>query len=215
MGKILDYLDTIRSKWTPGSIDPREGQLLYAMVRNQQPQRLIEIGRSTGYSTLWLAAAVQDNGMGAVVSFDPVSEKKCEQQWLERAKEIGADKYVQTSYLTSVAAAQHWLWDERGFHGFYDFLFLDGNHAHQAVKDDLAAWLPHMSPHGVLVAHDTVKFNDELAHRMRSRDMEYFERAWPGQMVRWLLDNNRLDDFTVMTLETSHGMTLFKRKAST
>lgn len=215
MGKILEALDEIRNEWTPGSIDPREGALLYWMIRNQQPHRLIEIGRSTGYSTLWLAAAVQDNGVGAIVSFDPVSEEKCEQQWLERAKKFGADKFVNTSRLASVDAAQHWLWDERGFHGFYEFLFLDGDHTPQAVEDDLLAWLPHMAPHGTMVMHDTIKFmEDEIAVKVRDRHVEYFERAWPGQIVRRLAENEHWGEFTFTTLESSHGLTLIRRKGS-
>jgi predicted O-methyltransferase YrrM len=44
------------------------GELLYILVRATRPATIIEFGTSYGISTLYLAAAVADNGMGSVVS---------------------------------------------------------------------------------------------------------------------------------------------------
>lgn len=217
MGKILDYLDTIRNEWTPGSIDPREGQMLYAMVRNQQPLRLIEIGRSTGYSTLWIAAAVEDNGVGILVTIDRISEPHCEEQAQKRFIESGADRFVRSLVVPSLEAAYEKLADEFGFHGFYDFLFLDGSHHPKAVQADLKAWLPMMAPYGMLVAHDTIKFGgDELqvVNRRRGDTMEVFQRASPGSVIRMLIKQDGMPGFSAMTLETSRGMTIIRREGS-
>jgi predicted O-methyltransferase YrrM len=44
------------------------GQLLYALTRAARPQTVVEFGTSFGISTIFLAAAVIDNGAGRVVS---------------------------------------------------------------------------------------------------------------------------------------------------
>ncbi len=57
------------------------GQLLYALVRATRPATVIEFGTSFGISTLYLAAAVRDNGTGRVIttelSKDKVTAARC------------------------------------------------------------------------------------------------------------------------------------------
>ncbi|QDY07751.1 methyltransferase [Micromonospora sp. HM134] len=49
-------------------ISARGGDLLYALVRAARPQTVVEFGTSYGISTLYLAAAVRDNGTGHVTT---------------------------------------------------------------------------------------------------------------------------------------------------
>jgi predicted O-methyltransferase YrrM len=44
------------------------GNLLYALARAARPATIVEFGTSYGISTIYLAAAVRDNGMGHVLS---------------------------------------------------------------------------------------------------------------------------------------------------
>src|SRR5258705_7567806 len=44
------------------SVGPRTGRLLNAMVRDAKARRVLEIGTSYGYSTIWLAEAVRTTG---------------------------------------------------------------------------------------------------------------------------------------------------------
>jgi len=57
-----DALDTV---YMP--ISARGGDLLYALVRASRPETVVEFGTSFGISTLYLAAAVADNGTGRVL----------------------------------------------------------------------------------------------------------------------------------------------------
>lgn len=41
------------------NIEPESAELLNILIRTQQSKRILEIGTSTGYSTLWLAYAAQ------------------------------------------------------------------------------------------------------------------------------------------------------------
>jgi predicted O-methyltransferase YrrM len=49
-------------------ISPQAGDLLYILVRAKRPNTVIEFGASYGISTIYLAAAVADNGTGQVVT---------------------------------------------------------------------------------------------------------------------------------------------------
>jgi predicted O-methyltransferase YrrM len=56
-------------------ISPEAGQLLYALVRSGRPDTVVEFGTSFGISTIYLAAAVTDNGTGHVITTE-LSEHK-------------------------------------------------------------------------------------------------------------------------------------------
>jgi predicted O-methyltransferase YrrM len=49
-------------------VSAEAGKLLYALVRASRPGTVVEFGTSFGVSTIYLAAAVADNGSGHVVT---------------------------------------------------------------------------------------------------------------------------------------------------
>jgi predicted O-methyltransferase YrrM len=58
--------DASESAYMP--VSPEGGDLLYILVRAKCPNAVIEFGTSYGISTIYLAAAVADNGTGHVVT---------------------------------------------------------------------------------------------------------------------------------------------------
>jgi len=56
-------------------ISAEGGKLLYNLVRAIRPATVVEFGMSFGISTLYLAAAVRDNGTGRVVTTEMSKEK--------------------------------------------------------------------------------------------------------------------------------------------
>jgi predicted O-methyltransferase YrrM len=56
--------DILEAVYLP--ISARGGDLLYALVRAGRPETVVEFGTSFGISTVYLAAAVADNGTGRV-----------------------------------------------------------------------------------------------------------------------------------------------------
>jgi predicted O-methyltransferase YrrM len=56
-------------------ISARGGDLLYALVRASRPETVVEFGTSFGISTLYLAAAVADNGHGHVYGTEMAEAK--------------------------------------------------------------------------------------------------------------------------------------------
>lgn len=56
-------------------LEPEQGGLLYVTARALGARRVVEYGTSFGVSTLYLAAAVRDNGGGTVIGTEIVPEK--------------------------------------------------------------------------------------------------------------------------------------------
>src|SRR5580700_7796362 len=65
--------DALQSAYLP--ISKQAGELLYILVRAMRPNTIVEFGASYGISTLHLAAAVADNGVGRVFSTELNSAK--------------------------------------------------------------------------------------------------------------------------------------------
>jgi predicted O-methyltransferase YrrM len=57
------------------SIHPEQGDLLYLMCRALGARRVVDFATSVGFSTLYLAAAMRDNGGGKVIGAEIVPEK--------------------------------------------------------------------------------------------------------------------------------------------
>ncbi|WP_338682552.1 class I SAM-dependent methyltransferase [Streptomyces acidiscabies] len=65
--------DAVAEVYMP--ISARGGQLLYNLVRAVRPATVVEFGMSFGISTLYLAAAVRDNGTGRVITTELSKDK--------------------------------------------------------------------------------------------------------------------------------------------
>jgi predicted O-methyltransferase YrrM len=63
-GTAQELADARQNEYLP--ISPRGGDLLYALIRAGRPETVVEFGTSYGISTIYLAAAVADNGIGRV-----------------------------------------------------------------------------------------------------------------------------------------------------
>ena len=76
LGRKLDWGDMVaRTKDLYLPLEPEQGGLLYVTARAIGARRVVEYGTSFGVSTLYLAAAVRDNGGGSVIGTEIVPEK--------------------------------------------------------------------------------------------------------------------------------------------
>ena len=57
------------------SIHPEQGELLYLLCRSLGARRVVDFATSVGFSTLYLAAAMRDNGGGKVIGAEIVPQK--------------------------------------------------------------------------------------------------------------------------------------------
>jgi predicted O-methyltransferase YrrM len=68
-----EHADAAADLYMPISADG--GRLLYNLIRAARPETVVEFGTSFGISTLYLAAAVRDNGAGRVITTELSASK--------------------------------------------------------------------------------------------------------------------------------------------
>src|SRR5690606_19232601 len=83
---ISDYIDLygrLKDLWLPVSRDT--GALLYMLARSSNARSIVEFGTSFGISTVYLAAALRDNGGGHLVTseFEPAKVARARQHLTE------------------------------------------------------------------------------------------------------------------------------------
>ena len=65
--ELLDGSKKPLNVWIPRE----EGDYLYSLVRHFQPEVTLEIGMANGFSSLFMAQALSENGQGRHIAMDP------------------------------------------------------------------------------------------------------------------------------------------------
>lgn len=125
------------------AIDRPFGHLMYSLIRATGAQTVVEFGTSFGVSTIFLAAAVRDNGAGKVLTTEFIPEK------VETAKKNLTKAGLADLIDFRVGDALQTLKDPMP--GPVDFVFLDGEKS--MYLDVLKVLEPQMKP-GCLIAAD-------------------------------------------------------------
>ena len=130
-----------------GYLYPHEAVFLHRLAC-AAPGRaaVVEIGSFHGRSTLCLASGVRRRGEGRVVAIDP-QLYEAGSSLAANLRRFGLAGLVEIRAERSVDAA-------RAFAGSARIVFVDGDHADDAVRADVSAWLPRLEPGGFLVLHD-------------------------------------------------------------
>lgn len=149
-GEANDARETERPKRML-NITPDTGEFLAILIQATQARRVLEVGTSNGYSTLWLADAVRAVS-GAVVTVD-VNPAKAElaKANFERA---GLSPFIRQE----IADAGDFLKSQPS--ASVDFLFLD------ALRSRYTGWWPSIEmvirPGGLLVVDNSTSHPDEV-----------------------------------------------------
>lgn len=134
------------------NITPATGQFLALLLRATRARQVLEIGTSNGYSTAWLAEAVQAAG-GHVTTLEISAEKVA--LAADTLRQLG----VQAVVTQVRAAAAEWLPASPA--ASFDFVFLDADRAQYA-----ALWpqlLRVLRPGGLLVADNATSHPADFA----------------------------------------------------
>jgi predicted O-methyltransferase YrrM len=134
------------------NVEPETAQLLAVLVRGMGARRVLEIGTSNGYSTIWLADAVEAVG-GTVVSLEVRAERTAlAAEHLARAELSGVVdlRTVDAAEALAAFAAES-----------FDLVFLD------AERPAYAGYWPHLvrvlARPGLLVVDNVISHADEVA----------------------------------------------------
>ena len=133
------------------NITPDTGAFLDVLVRATGARRVLEIGTSNGYSTLWLARAAQAGG-GRVTSVEMAADKfAMATANLARAGLDGAVTLIHADAGAVLAESAYAAWD---------FIFLDSE------RSSYARWWPQLArvlaPRGLLVVDNAISHAEEM-----------------------------------------------------
>ena len=128
------------------------GELLAVLVRATLARRVLEIGTSDGYSTLWLASAARDIG-GSVTTVEKSQYKI----------DLAAKNFARSGLISSISQVQddagHLL--EGSPDGAFDLIFLDSE------RPEYSGWWPNLRrvlrPGGLLVVDNATSHPAEVA----------------------------------------------------
>lgn len=97
------------------NIEPESGRFLSLLIRVQQSKRILEIGTSTGYSTLWLAEAARQT-QATITTLEIDAERVAQAE--QYASQLGLKDLIDFK----VTDALHYLQAEQDV---FDFILLD------------------------------------------------------------------------------------------
>jgi predicted O-methyltransferase YrrM len=148
-GRANDARETERPKRML-NITPDTGQLLRILVHATGARRILEVGTSNGYSTLWLAWAATETD-GHVTTLERAADKaSMARANLERAGLAPWITLLEGIALESIAALD----------GPFDLIFLDADRPNYLAYAN--ALLPLLRIGGLLVTDNVVSHADEL-----------------------------------------------------
>ncbi|ENW31721.1 MULTISPECIES: O-methyltransferase [Acinetobacter] len=111
------------------NIEPESGRFLSMLIRAQQSKNILEIGTSTGYSTLWLAEAARQT-QAMITTLEVDAER------VAQAKQYATEIDLADLINFKVIDAQVYLEAEKEI---FDFILLD------AERDAYVSYWPHLS----------------------------------------------------------------------
>lgn len=133
------------------NLEPDTAQFLHLLIRSSRRTRILEIGTSNGYSTIWLAWATSVTG-GQVISIDRDPQKQ--EQAAINLQRAGLRDVVDLKYgdATQIVA---------GLPGPFDCVFFDADR--YSAPEQLSLLLPNLTPDVLLLADNVLSHPQEIA----------------------------------------------------
>ena len=132
------------------NITPDTGRLLWILARAARAARILEVGTSNAYSTIWLADAARATG-GRVVTLEQSPEKV----------RLARENLLRAGLADRVEVREGRAADTlAGLPGPFDLVFLDADRPSYRTYLDLVA--PKLVPGGLLVADNVVSHRQDL-----------------------------------------------------
>jgi len=143
--KVQDFLDAERGKWDYLNVPYQDGKILHDLVLQGGYKAILEIGTSTGHSTVWLAwAAAKTGGRVTTIEIDRGRHERA----LANLKRAGVAAYVDARL-----ADAHQL--VKQLPGPWDFVFQDADKEwYLQYFRDLET---KMAPGGCYTAHNVAR----------------------------------------------------------
>ena len=145
---VLKRLEKTATEYT--NIAPENGQFLSILIQSINAQHVLEVGTSNGYSTIWLAAALNlTGGQLITIEFDPKRAEEAQTHLIEVGLNTIVDIRIGNA-LDEISKCDV----------TFDLVFLDAQK--DEYKKYLELVLPNIRVGGLIVADDTVTMRDEM-----------------------------------------------------
>lgn len=152
--KVLDYLKNNDSKWLDHHIPESDGKAFYDMIVKNNYKYVVEIGTSTGYSTIWLAWALSKTG-GKLITIE-INEDRYKKA-LNNFKEIGLSAFIDARLVNAHELVYK-------LSGPIDFVLMDAD----VSTDYLAALVPKLVKGGTYITHGVRNESSEYANYLKN-----------------------------------------------
>ncbi len=210
--RLYDYMLSVSSRETPVmkrlraetaklpgagmQIPPLQGQFLAFLVTLIGARRCIEIGTFTGYSALWVASALPEDGTLVCCDIDEKTAAVARRYW----KEAGVDRKIALRLAPALDTLQSLLASDDA--GTFDYVFIDADKENYDAYYERALKL--VRPGG-LIAFDNMLWGGAVADG-RKRDADTLAlRALNAK----LHDDRRID---LSLLYIGDGVTLARKR---
>ena len=164
-GAANDTLETDRSRKML-NLESDTARLIAILARASSASRVIEIGTSNGYSTIWLAWAVAPAG-GRVISIEKSPQKQAMAR--ENLVRAGFENNVELRLGDASAIA-------RELPGPFDLVFFDADRV--TAPEQLRILVPKLTPRALLLADNVLSHPSEIAGYLNAvMDLTDFEHV--------------------------------------
>ena len=140
--KVEAFLKKNKGKWHNLNVPYEDGQLLFDVITKNKYTSALEIGTSTGHSTVWIAWAMsKTGGKVTTIEIDPKRHREA----LKNIEDAGLSKYVDARLANA-----HDLVKE--LQGPFDFVFSDADK--EWYKKYFLELHPKLKPGGCFATHN-------------------------------------------------------------
>jgi predicted O-methyltransferase YrrM len=140
--RVKRFLDDSRGRWRDMNVPAVDGQTLHDIIVEHKYTRALEIGTSTGHSSIWIAWALSKTG-GRLITID-IDERR-HREALRNFEEAGLTKYIDARLGDAHALVP-------ALEGPFDFVFSDADK--DWYKNYLTAVLPKLTVGGCYTTHN-------------------------------------------------------------
>lgn len=140
------------------SVSPNQGKLLQIMAFSCNAKRILEVGTLAGYSTIWMARALPEDGKLITIEFEPHHAETAKKN-IHRA---GLDSKVEIITGKAIEVMEKMIADNTEP---FDMIFIDADKPPYTVYFQQALKLSHP---GTIIIADNVIRNGDILHENSS-----------------------------------------------
>ncbi len=181
----------------PGmAIHPHEGKILYLLASMIQAKQILEIGCFMGYSALWMARALPEDGRLVSLEYDEDYAELARSHIAKAGVQGRVEIKTGNALETLPTLSQEW-----------DMVFIDADKVNYA--NYVKAVIPHVRSGGLIVADNALLFGAMLGEEHRRQKTSDAALASMQEMHETLCDELH---FVTTMLPTGEGMTVALKK---